>query len=324
MSLCLVVQPIHSAGLERLRAAGIETRLASRADMETVCAEIVEANAVITRSAGLSAAAMDHAPRLRMVVSHGIGVDAIALDHAEVLGIAVANTPDANRDSVAEHTIALMLAVAKRVPAADAATRRADFDFKYHASLTDISGKVLGVVGYGGIGRRVAAIARAGFGMEVVVHSTSADPAELRACGYRSSGSLEVLLEEADFVTLHRTLRKETRRLISARELELMKPGAILINTARGRLVDEAALVAALSRGELGGAALDVYESEEMTLDHPLLSLPNVVLTPHSAGSSEEALLRTAEQAAERVMAALAGERPENLINPEMWKRRRR
>ena len=324
MSLCLIVQPIHDAGIQRLRAAGIEPRLASRPDMTTVGAEIAAATAVITRGAGLSAAAMERAPRLRVVISHGVGVDAIAVDCASKLGIAVANTPDANRDSVAEHTMALMLAVVKRVPAADAAARRVDFDFKYRASLRDLSGKVLGVVGYGGIGRRVAAMARAAFAMEVVVHSASADPAELYERSYRPAASLEALLEEADVVSLHRTLRPESDRLISGRELKRMKPTAILINTARGRLVDEAALVAALSRGELAGAGLDVYESEQMLPDHPLLSLSNVVLTPHSAGSSEEALRRTAEQAAEQVVRALAGGRPANLVNPEMWDRRRR
>lgn len=324
MSLCLVIQPIDGAGIRRLRAAGIEPRLASRPDMTTVGAEIAPAAAVITRSAGLSAAAMERAPRLRVVVSHGVGVDAIAVDRASKLGIAVANTPDANRDSVAEHTMALMLAVVKRLPAADTATRRVDFDFKYRASLRDLSAKILGVVGYGGIGRRVAAMAQAAFAMEVVVHSASADPTELYDRGYRRAASLEALLEEADVVTLHRTLRPEAHRLISGCELGRMKPTAVLINTARGGLVDEASLVAALSRGELAGAGLDVYESEQMPPDHPLLSLSNVVLTPHSAGSSEEALRRTAEQAAERVIRALAGERPANLVNSEVWGRRRR
>jgi D-isomer specific 2-hydroxyacid dehydrogenase, catalytic domain len=145
MSTCLIVQPIHPVGEELLRAAGLTPRVASRADMATVAPQACEAISIITRSAGLSAQAMDAAPSLRVIGSHGVGVNAIAVEHATALGFPVVNTPDANRASVADHTIALMLAAAKRIVGADAATRRVDFDFKYRNALSDISGKVLGV-----------------------------------------------------------------------------------------------------------------------------------------------------------------------------------
>ena len=322
MSTCLIVQPIHEAGLAALRAAGIEPRLARAAHMDAVALEIGDAEAVITRSAGLSAAAMDAAPRLRVVASHGVGVDAIAVEHATRLGIAVVNTPGANRDAVAEHAFALMLGVAKRLADADAATRAGDFGFKYRVPLGDVTGMRLGLVGFGGIARRVAEIARGGFRMEVSVLSATADPADIAAAGCRPAASLDALLADSDVVSLHRTLRPETRGMIGARELGLMKRSAILVNTARGGLVDEAALVQALQSGAIAGAGLDVYASEDMAPDHALLGCARALLTPHIAGSSEAALRRTAEEAAARIARVLAGE-PDGLVNPEAWRRRR-
>jgi D-3-phosphoglycerate dehydrogenase len=321
--VCLIVQPIHPVGVRRLHDAGLTPRLATSADMTTVGHELADATAVITRSAGLTAAAMDAAPQLRVIGSHGIGVDAIALDRATALGIPVVNTPEANRDAVAEHTIALMLGVAKRLVQADAATRAGDFEFKYKNPTTDISRKVLGIIGFGGIGRRVAKMVTHGFTMDVTVFSESTSRAEIEALGYRAAGSLDALLAEADIVSLHRIALPNSPRLIGEPELGRMKSTAVLINTARGALVDEAALAAALKHLKIAGAGLDVFESERMPADHPLLTLPNVVLSPHCAGSSNEALERTAEQLVERVVAVLQGI-PMDVVNSEVWERRRR
>ena len=320
---CLIVQPIHPVGEECLRAAGLSPRAASRSDMATIRREISDAVAVITRSAGINAHAMDAAPSLRVIGSHGIGVNAIAIEHATALGIPVVNTPGANRSSVAEHTIALMLAAAKQIGRADAAARDVDFDFKYRARLSDISGKVLGIVGFGGIGRKVAAMARTAFAMDVIVFSQSAAASELQMLGYRRASSLDALLSEAEIVSLHLPLLPQLRHMIGKRELGLMKPSAILINTARGGLVDESALAETLSVGGIAGAGLDVFENEQMARDHPLLKLPNVTLTPHIAGSSEEALECTAIQVVERIVSVLGGT-PIDVVNPAVWDRRRR
>jgi D-3-phosphoglycerate dehydrogenase len=321
--ICLIVQPIHPVGEELFRSAGLVARVASRSDMTTVAREAHDAIAIITRSAGLNAEAMDAAPLLRVVGSHGVGVNAIAVDHATALGIPVVNTPEANRVSVAEHTIALMFATAKQIVGADVAARQVDFDFKYRASLSEISGKTLGIVGFGGIGRKVAAMAKSAFGMDIVVASKSATPGELRALGYRPAPSLDGLLGESDIVSLHLPLLPQSRPIIGARELRLMKPNAILINTARGGLVDEIALAEALSAGVIAGAGLDVFENEQMSNEHPLLKLSNVVVTPHIAGSTEEALRRTATQVVERIVAVLNGT-PMDVVNPDIWERRRR
>jgi D-3-phosphoglycerate dehydrogenase len=260
---------------------------------------------------------------LRVVGSHGVGVNAIAVDHATALGIPVVNTPEANRQSVAEHTVALMLAAAKQIVRADTATRKVDFDFKYNAPLCDISRKVLGIVGFGGIGRRVAAMAKSGFNMDVLVASKSAQPEELRKLGYRRAESLDALLSQADIVSMHLPLIAQSEHVIGVRELRLMKPSAILINTARGSLIDEVALADALSAGTIAAAGLDVFENEQMRPDHPLLKARNAVLTPHIAGSSEEALRRTAIQLVERIVAVLGGT-PMDVVNPAVWEKRRR
>jgi D-3-phosphoglycerate dehydrogenase len=217
--------------------------------------------------------------------------------------------------------MALMFSVAKRVTDADRATRHGDFDFKYRAPLSDLSGKVLGVVGFGGIGSRVAAMAKAAFGMNILVTSKSADPVSLHRLGYEAA-PLDSLLARSDAVSLHLPLTDQLKHLIGARELRLMKSSALLINTARGSLVDEMALAQALEKGIIAGAGLDVFESEQMPPNHPLLKVPNAILTPHVAGSTQEALKRTAEHLIERLVSVFAG-KPTDVVNPSMWGRRR-
>jgi D-3-phosphoglycerate dehydrogenase len=318
--VCLIVQPIHPVGAEHLVAAGFTPRQVSSADMRTVAREIGDAVAVFTRSAGLNAAAMAAAPRLRAIGSHGVGVNAIDLKQATELGIPVFNTPNANRDAVAEHTVALMFAVARRLADSDRATRAGDFDFKYNASLSDLSGKTLCIVGFGGIGSRVAAMAKAALGMHVLVVSNGANEGALRKLGYEHV-SLDDALARSDVVSMHRPLLTDAP-LIGTRELGLMKKTAFIVNTARGALVDEIALAHALRSGAIAGAGLDVFSHEPMPAAHPLLSAPNAILTPHVAGSSQDALRRTAEQLVERLVAIFDG-KPFDVVNPAVWNGRR-
>ncbi|MDF1585188.1 hydroxyacid dehydrogenase [Marinimicrococcus flavescens] len=320
---CLIVQPIHPAGLLRLRAGGLEPRHASTDDMATVAREIGEAVAVITRSAGLDAAAMDAAPALRVIGNHGAGTNAIDTAHAARLGIPVVVTPGANAVSVAEHAVALMLAVARRLPAADRAVRAGDASFKYRSHFVELSGKTLGVVGFGRIGRRTAAIARHGLGMRILVHARRPDPEGLRALGAEAV-DLQTLLRQASVVSLHLPLTDATRGLIGACELAQLRAGAILVNTGRGAVLDESALVAALEAGRLAGAGLDVTAHEHLPDDHPLRSREDVILTPHIAGSTDEALERTALEVADQILDTLADRRPPHLLDEGVWERRRR
>ena len=320
---CLIIQPIHARGFELLRAAGIEPRLASAVDMRTIGRELAGACAVITRNAGLDRAAMDAAPGLAVIGVHGIGIDPVDVTHADRLGIPVVFTPGANIQSVSEHAIALMLAVAKRIPDADRAVRAGNFEFKYTAPLTELYGKTLGIVGWGRIGRRTAELARAAFDLTVEVYSPSTDPDDLEATGITKCDGLADLMRRADIVSLHVPLNDETRGMIGAAELAQMKPSAILVNTGRGAVIDEEALIRVLRERRIAGAGLDVFGSEKMAAEYELLRLDNVVLSPHIAGSTAEALERTAVAVVDLVLDVLRGNRPANLVNPAVWDRRR-
>jgi D-3-phosphoglycerate dehydrogenase len=308
--------------MERLVAAGIEPVLASAPTMAVVEREIADAVAVITRNAGLHRRAIDAAAHLRVIGNHGVGLDPVDVPHATALGIPVVNTPGANAVSVAELTVALALAVVKRIRAAEQATRRGDFAFKYSARIRELAGATVGIVGFGQVGRRAAAMFVHGFGMRLLVHAPSPDAAELATLGGRQVDLCE-LLAESDLISLHLPLSPERHHMLDAAAIAGMKPGAILINTARGALVDESALAEALSVGHLAGAGLDVFEQEPIPLGHPLLGLPNVVVTPHMGGSSRQAGIRTALSVVEQVLEVLAGRRPAHLVNPAAWPRRR-
>lgn len=320
MALCVIPQPIHPVGPELLRAAGIEVCMAP--DAALLAAELQRADAAIVRD-GLSEQEVDSAPRLAVIANHGTGTDKIAVERAHALGIPVTYLPDANVLAVAEHAFTLMLAAAHNVVAADAATRRGNWRFKYEGRMVSLYGKTLGIVGYGRTGRLLGEMAARGLGMRVLVWSPSADPAAIAQGDARAVPTLAQLLAEADVVSLHRPLRADTRHTLDAAHLALMKPGAIVVNTSRGGLIDEAALVEALVAGRLAGAGLDVFEREPLAPDAAIAALPNVVLTPHVAGSSQEALEATARRCAQQVIDALAGRMPEHMLRPEVWTRRR-
>ena len=323
MSFCLVVQPIHPCGLERLRTAGIPARVASSADMETISREIRGASAVITRNAGLDRTAIEAAVDLLVIGVHGIGVDPIDVAYATEIGIPLVCTPLANTQSVAEHAMALMLALARDIVNGDSAVRHVNTDFRYTAHFSELSEKTIGIIGFGRIGQRTAQIAKDAFAMRVVVYGRERDTSLITQLGMERSERLEDLLVESDVVSLHLPLNAETRYIIAADQLRCMKPSAILINTARGGLINEVELCAALDKGEIAGAALDVVEQEPLSAEHCLARAANVILSPHTGGSTEEALARTADQVTAQVIDVLAGQKPPHIVNPEVWSRRR-
>lgn len=306
-----------------LEAAGIAVRRSTSADMAVVAQEIADCDAVITRNAGLSSAAIDAATQLKLIANHGVGTNKIDVARAHALNIPISFTPSANARSVAEHAVMLMLAVGKRLIASDAAVRGGDWDYRYKPGLQELAGKTLAISGWGTIGRLTAQIASQGFGMKVVVHSPSADPASIAAAGAQSVATLDELLARADVLSLHRPSRADTRHMLNAQTLAHLKPTAIVVNTARADLIDTDALIAALRAGSLAGAGLDVFDQEPLPAGHPLRELSNVVLTPHTAGSTDEALAETASQCARHIIDALAGRAPEHLVDRAVWARRR-
>ena len=263
----------------------------------------------------IDAEVLDRAPALKVIANYGVGFEHIDVDAATRRGIPVTNTPGVLTETTADLAFALILATARRVVEGDQRVREGKF--QYWAPLLflgqEVSGKTLGIIGMGRIGQAVARRA-AGFGMKLLYHSRTrlspAEEQELRA----SFQPLETLLREADFVTLHVPLTPHTRHLIGSRELELMKHSAYLINTARGPVVDEAALVAALRQGQIRGAGLDVYEKEP-ELCPGLADLENVVLLPHVGSATVETRTRMALMAAENLLAGLRGDPPPNCLN---------
>jgi glyoxylate reductase len=256
---------------------------------------------------------LEAAPRLRAIANYAVGWDNIDVEAADARGIAVGNTPDVLTETTADLTFALLLAAARRLVEADRAVHEGRWPTWEPGAFLghDVHGAVLGIVGFGRIGRAVARRAE-GFSMEVL-HSS------------REGGvALDELLERSDFVSLHAPLTPETRGMIGERELRLMKPTAILVNTARGGLVDTGALVRALRSGEIGGAALDVMDPEPLPPDHPLLAAPNLTVAPHIGSASHRTRQRMAEMAVENLLAALGGERMPYCANPEVYEVSRR
>ncbi|MGB5655688.1 MAG: NAD(P)-dependent oxidoreductase, partial [Acidimicrobiia bacterium] len=267
-------------------------------------------------------AAMDRAPYVRVIARTGIGVDKIDLGAATERGIAICNTPDAPTVSTAEHTITLLLSVAKRVPGAQAALRNGGRDFFGSHEGREVAGKVLGLVGVGRIGTNVARMAR-GLSMPVIAYDPFVEAPDAAESGITLVASLDQLLVEADVISLHLPLTSETEHLINADRLARTKPGAILVNTARGGLVDHDALLAALDGDRLFGAGLDVTDPEPLPPDHPLLHRYDVVVTPHVAAATAAGKARLYESAVTQALQVLRGEHPNHLVNPDVWPVRR-
>lgn len=250
----------------------------------------------------LSESALTACPSVRMISIWGTGTDNVDLAACRSRGITVAHTPGVNAHAVAEHTLALMLAVTRRIPSLDRDMRGGQWP---RGLLVQLEGKTLGIVGLGAIGRRVATLAGP-FGVHLLAATWNLDAGRAAAVGARHV-PIETLLQESDIVSLHLRLSAETEAVINRERFALMKPGAFLVNTARGRLVDREALVDALRHGRLAGAALDVFHEEPIAANDPLLTLPSVVLTPHNAGMTQEVIDLGLLQTVENVRHFLQG-----------------
>lgn len=272
----------------------------SAAEVAALAAE-VDADAIISRQGPVTAAVMDAAPRLRVVARHGVGVDDVDLAEAARRGILVTRAPGSNTAAVAEHTLAMLLALAKSLPALSASVGAGGWRGA-ETRVRDVAGMRLGLVGFGPIAQAVARLALP-FGLRVLAYA----PTPPSLPGVEAVESLAALLPRADALSLHLPLRAETRGLIGAAELAALPAGAFVLNTARGGLIDEAALFAALESGHVAGAGLDVFEEEPPAASHPLRGHPRVIVTPHVAGVTDGSLVNMGVMAAECVVAALLG-----------------
>ncbi|MCD6518803.1 MAG: hydroxyacid dehydrogenase [Anaerolineae bacterium] len=309
----LLYEPIHEVGMKVLQEVG-EVRLASGTDEETIISEIGDIDGVIIRARGaMTRHIMEHAPKLKVVGRHGVGVDNIDLEAATEHGIQVVNTPYAVTEGVAEHALGMMIALSKKIFSADAALRRGNFAIRYEIRGRELRGRTLGIIGFGRIGQRLAEICHKAFEMAILyadVRPALEKEKELNA----RRVPMEELLRTAEYISVHVPLLPETRHLIGEKEFSLMRPDALFFNLSRGPVVDEKALYQALVEGKIAGAGLDVFEQEPTPADNPLFALDNVVLTPHIATATEEALKGMA-LVAEDVVAVLQGKPPKYPVN---------
>ena len=283
----LVADDVNDSGLQPLRDADFAVEKKTGLSPEELRDQLHNAEGLIVRSeTKVTADLMDAAKALRVIGRAGVGVDNIDVPAATARGIVVMNAPDGNTITTAEHTIALLVALARRVPQANSSLKSGKWERKNFIG-TELQGKTLGIIGLGRIGRGVADRAHA-LGMKIVAHDPFIAPEQTRDLEIESA-CLDEVLTRADFLTVHTPLTADTRSLIDANALAKMKQGARIINCARGGLVDEAALFNAIKSGKIGGAALDVFEQEPPPTDHPLLALDQVIVTPHLGASTTEA-----------------------------------
>lgn len=308
----LLTEEIDGAGRRYLLDRGYEIKAGTGIAEDTVAREAAGCDGILTRNAVITERILRSSDRLKVVAMHGVGVDNIDVAAATRLGIQVVNAAGSNSLAVAEFTIGLMLDLSRNIFLYDRGLRAGNWNVRRTLG-SDLQGKTLGIVGMGSIGRIVAKKAADGFGMDVVgfrrrIAAEPAGPARLTA-------DLDEVLRQADFVSLHVPSTPATRRMIGGRELSLMKRGSFLINTARGDVVDTAALARALKSGHLAGAAVDVFEGEIPGAENPLLHLDNVIATPHAAAFTRESVARMALYAARGIDEVLSGRAPTHPVN---------
>ncbi|MGQ9788137.1 MAG: hydroxyacid dehydrogenase [Candidatus Hadarchaeaceae archaeon] len=297
----LVTDKIDEEGIRRLKEVA-NVHLAIGMKQPELIEHIKDYEVLVVRSATkVTREVIEAGKNLRIIGRAGAGVDNIDVEAAKAKGIKVLNTPEAPSEAVAELVIGLMLAWARRLPQADYSMKQGKW-LKSELMGTELRGKTLGIVGTGKIGQRVGALAAA-FGMKIVAQDCVIYPEFIAGTGCEYA-DLVTVLKQSDYLTIHLPLTPETRHLFGSRELGLMKPTAVLINTSRGEIVDENALVEALSSGKIAGACLDVF-SREPPVDSPLLKLPNVVLTPHIGASTHEAQREAAILISEKIKEAI-------------------
>ncbi|WP_027037787.1 hydroxyacid dehydrogenase [Mesorhizobium ciceri] len=314
MARILTTHPLHPRASAMLSGAG-ELVVASAIDPATLAAEAKDADIVIVR-APLPPQLFDGAKLLRAAIRHGAGLDMIPMEAAAAAGVLVANVPAVNARSVAEHVMFAALALLRNFRAVDRDLRTKGWlAGREHAnSNIELAGKTIGIVGLGAVGQAVGHIAAHGFDLKVVATTRSMQPAPDKV-GFLS---IDALVEQSDIIVLCCPLTPETRGLINRERIARMKPHALLINVSRGPVIDDDALIEALQKRRIGGAALDVFATQPLPSNHPYFGFDNVIITPHMAGITEESMMRMGVGAAGEALLVLAGKLPVNLRNPEV------
>ncbi len=320
----ICIQPIHPEGMKILHARDdLEIIVPESPDPASWANFLPGAEALVVRLAKIPRTLIEAAPNLKLISRHGVGCDNIDVGAATEHGVIVATVGIANSPSVVEHTIALMFALAKRLPEFDRAVREGDYMRKTKLDAQDVAYRTVLIIGLGRIGSRLAK-ALNGLGLHCIGVDPAYAPGEIEAMGCEPVTDFREALPRADFVTVHTPLQDDTRNLIGARELSLMKPSAYLINCARGGIVDESALLDAVNSRRIMGAGLDVQVDEPPKGDDPLLKCERIILSPHSASATPETMVRMSTTVAQNVLDYFDGRLPEShVFNPEVLKQAR-
>ena len=311
----IVTEVINSAGVEYLKERGVNViELPPGSTEETLAGLIADADGLITRgSIKITREMMASSPRLKSVGVHGIGCDHVDLVAARELGKGVCNTPDAVTVSVAEMAMAMTIALLRKVVSSDKAVRAGEWKRKYSDLIgVELAGMKVGIIGMGRIGKATAVRMQA-FGAKISYWSRTRKPSLEKDLGFKWM-ELDDLVRESELISLHIPATPETRKIIDARRIKSMKEGVYIINTARGKIIDEEAMIDALRNGKIKAAALDVFEDEPLSTNSLLCLMDNVILTPHLSASNVEGMIRMAVQVAEGVLKTINGEQPDNPV----------
>ena len=309
----LISEPIADAGKQYLLDKGYEVKTGRGITKEILIEEVKDYHAILARTAIFPAEVLEAGAELKVIARHGVGVDNIDIEAATRLGIQVTNAPESNGNSVAEHTLGLIIAVARNFLPHDQELRGGNFGIRNTQVGCDLDGKVLGIIGTGRIGRMVAKKAVNGLGMKAIGFDPYADTSTIT--GIEMHDTIEKVLKMSDFVSLHLPATEETIGLIGAKELGLMRPTAYLINCARGGIINENDLAVVLAEKKIAGAALDVLAAEPPDYSNPLFKANNIIVTPHSAALTWECMDRMALHAAQRIYEVLSGKTPTWPVN---------
>ncbi|MFV0334942.1 MAG: hydroxyacid dehydrogenase [Tropicimonas sp.] len=317
MKTVLLSHRLYKDGMEALDGKA-NVVITDNGDSDEILPQLRQADGFILRIGKIDRKAIEACDRLQVIARPGVGVDSVDIAAATERGIPVVVAPGANSRSVAEHAVALMFAIGKNLIDSDREVRKGNFQVREKYATQELTGATAGVVGFGAIGRHAAQML-SGCGLNVVVFDPFVPAEKVEAAGYSPATSLEALLKIADVVSLHMPATPETRDMINADRLAVMKPNAFLINTSRGELIDEAALCDALREHRIAGAGLDVLKQEPMAADHPLYALENFVVSPHLAAQTPQATARAVVMAVNGTLATLDGKRWPHVFNPDVY-----
>ena len=310
----LIPQDIAEVGKKYLTDHGCEIKMGSGISVKIMKEEVKDCDAILVRTAQLSAEVIEAGPKLKVIGRHGVGVDNIDFKRAEELGIWVTNAPESNAGSVAEYTIGMIISLARNFLTCDRKLRSGNFGIRNQLKGADLDGKTLGIIGLGRVGTQVAKKAAAGLNMKIIGFDPYMSQDRV-AAEVQLVDNWDYLFKEADFISMHLPATNETRNIVGKKEFELMKSTAYLINAARGETVDEGELVKALRERKIAGAGLDVFAKEPPDNDNPLFALDNVILSPHNAALTRECMDRMALHAAMGIDEVLSGKTPTWPVN---------